>query len=130
MQTPTPFPPSYPPAHPASGKNGLITLGLVLSLIAFTLILILAVVQGFLYSPIIATLRVEREVWHLMTYLPAILGFIGTLGFLFSLIGTLSQLSKRSLTQHFAAFTGMGMGFFSFLIMIEFTIKTIQLLLR
>jgi len=130
MQTPTPFPPSYPPAHPASGKNGLITFGFILSLISFALILILAVVQGFLYSPMLATLRVGREVWNLMTYLPAILGFIGTLGFLFSLIGTLSELSKRSLTQHFAAFTGMGMGFFSFFIMIEYAIKTIQLLTR
>lgn len=130
MQTPTPFPPSYPPARPASGKNGMITIGFIFSLIAFTLILIHAAVQSFLSSPILTTLRVTREVWNLMTYLPAILGLIGTLGFLFSLIGTLSELSKRTLSQHFAAFTGMGLGFFSFLIMIEYSIRTIQILIR
>lgn len=131
MQNSTPITPPNFITRPEHEKNGLILFGFILSLAAFLLIMLLNITTGFITSPTVLTkFNIGRDVWNLLTYLPAIFGFIGTVGFLLCLIGTLNEASKKSLSQFFCAFTGLGMGFFCFLIMVEYVVKAIQILIR
>jgi hypothetical protein len=133
MQTPTPNQNPYQYTYTPNRKssNGLIQSAFLISLFAFILIVLAQIAYSYVISPAgVIHFRPTRGFYNGIMYIQFFLGLLGTLGFVFGMIGVTSAVRQKSEFNNFQGIASLAFGFIGVLTLIEYALRLLQTLFK